>query len=268
MKSLPTRLYKYESFSPQALENLKAHRIFFGSPLGFNDPYDCAVSPVVLEPSLDEVECVRKHYLQSENTPHELRTSFKSLPPDEMQQMLWRSGKAALESANERFLKERGVSCFSEVKDDLLMWGHYGGKYKGFCLEFSTKEEPFPMARPVKYFDRVPSTSVVPFILGRGVDEVTDFYCVKAASWAYEREWRVFHTQVGTLFHYEACALTGIYFGPEMSQEAREIICLILRGQNAGVKFYRGQRSRTEFKVEFQEFSYMTHLEAKSLGRA
>ena len=43
-----------------------------------------------------------------------------------------------------------GITCLSEVKDDLLMWSHYGGKYKGFCLEFDSKYAPFTKTLKVK----------------------------------------------------------------------------------------------------------------------
>ena len=49
--SLPKHLYKYEPFTAQSLQNLKAQVIYFGSPLGFNDPYDYALSPSIKEPT-------------------------------------------------------------------------------------------------------------------------------------------------------------------------------------------------------------------------
>ena len=82
-------------------------------------------------------------------------------------------------------------------------------------------------------------------------------------SWSYEREWRVLHAEAGTAFHYPAACLTGIYFGPEISFEALEIICLILQGQNPDFRFWKGRRSETEFKVEFDEFTYTPPLKAK-----
>lgn len=268
MKSLPARLYKYESFASQGLENLKAQRIYFGSPLGFNDPYDCTVSPVVSEPSRQEVELIREHCLVSNETPAEMKRMFANVQTDDLRKMVLRGGVEAIKAAVLSFTKERGVSCFSELNDNLLMWGHYGGKYKGYCLEFSTEEEPFLKARAVEYSDCIPSTSVVPFMLDTtvetNIDAATDFYCVKSSSWAYEREWRVVHAVAGTLFHYKAQALTGVYFGPEMTNEARDIICLILRGQNSDVRLYRGQRSITEFKVVFEEFKYLAHLETNA----
>ncbi len=43
----PKKLYKYEAFTEQSLKNLKAQAIYFGSPKNFNDPYDCALTPVI-----------------------------------------------------------------------------------------------------------------------------------------------------------------------------------------------------------------------------
>lgn len=263
---LPPKLYKYEAFNAQALQNLKAHGIYFGSPLGFNDPYDCATRPNVVRPSETEAELVRDHYLTKEKVPDAARAGFSNASVNTLQDMLQKSGREVIESTIERFLAEKGISCFSESNSDLLMWAHYGGKYKGFCLEFSTEFEPFSKAKRVQYHEKIPEASVLPFLLSNNVDGALDFFCIKPNSWSYEKEWRVFHKEAGTLYHYEAQALTGVYFGPEISDEALEIICLILKGQNPYVKMWRGKRSLTEFKIDFTDFSYLTHLEAKELG--
>ena len=41
--AVPPKLYKYEAFSAQSLLNLKSQVLYFGPPLNFNDPYDCAL---------------------------------------------------------------------------------------------------------------------------------------------------------------------------------------------------------------------------------
>ena len=263
---LPKSLYKYELFSAQALANLKASRIYFGSPQGFNDPYDCATRPVVLRPSANEVELIRESYLSERDVPESVKAGLASASVEKLQDLIHRAGVSTIESAVQQFLTERGVSCFSGKNEDLLMWSHYAGKYKGFCLEFSTIQMPFSNAKRVSYHEKIPDTSVVPFLLPQRDDPVVDFFCIKSKSWSYEQEWRVIHEKAGPLYHYEPEALTGVYFGPETSIESLEIICLILRGQNKGVKFWRGLRSKTEFQIEFEEFNYHSHLEAKKLG--
>ena len=108
--------------------------------------------------------------------------------------------------------------------------------------------------------------SVVSFLLPQIGDSISDFFCIKSKSWSYEQEWRVIHGRAGTLYCYESKALTGVYFGPEISIESLEIICLILRGHDERVKARRVFRSKSEFKGEFEEFNHHSYLEAKSLG--
>jgi hypothetical protein len=51
-----------------------------------------------------------------------------------------------------------------------------------------------------------------------------------------------------------------------MDRESLEIICLIINGQNPNVRFWEGKRSKIEFKVDFNEFTYTSFLKAKELG--
>ena len=74
------------------------------------------------------------------------------------------------------------------------------------------------------------------------------------------------HNEAGTVFTYPVEALRGVYFGPDIDQQSLEIICLVLLGQNAHVKFWKGKRSTEQFKVEFEDFTYASYLEAKQRG--
>jgi hypothetical protein len=90
--------------------------------------------------------------------------------------------------------------------------------------------------------------------------------CKCSKEWSYEKEWRGIHQKAGTLFGYEADALKGVYFGPDIERQALEIICLVLLGQNEQVEFWKGQRSEDLFKVEFTPFTYTSYLEARNQG--
>jgi hypothetical protein len=74
------------------------------------------------------------------------------------------------------------------------------------------------------------------------------------------------HAVAGTEYVYSASALTGVFFGPDIDRQSLEIVCLILKGQNPRVKLWEGRRSRDEFRVLFEEFTYTTHIEAKVQG--
>lgn len=258
--SIPKKLYKYESFSIQSLLNLKRQTIYFAPPSGFNDPYDCALKAQIAEPTDSEIQSLRKVYL-AQDWPDHLKARFEKIPIEELKPYLYRAAREASEQVIEKFIQSRGVSCFSEVNDELLMWAHYSDKYTGFCLEFSTNNELFEKARKVDYVQKMPKLNIKNIYVDGQRDEVINLFCTKAKSWDYEKEWRVIHGEACTAYTYPTDILSGVYFGPNMSFEAIEIICLVLIGQNPNVKFYRGKRSDVTFKVEFEEVSYTPHIQ-------
>lgn len=267
MAERPPTVYKYESFNAQSLLNLKAQSIYFGSPRNLNDPYDCAITATLREPSDDEIEFVRKRYVDDQAIPEPVREKFKSMPFDELRQQLISGVKKGLADEREKFLNTKGVTCFSERNDDLLMWGHYGGQYKGFCLELATSNEAFTKLRQVRYVDVMPQIDIFDCIVNKNYDKLlSDLFCTKSSVWKYEREWRAIHHVAGTLYTYDADVLKAIYFGPDIERQALEIVCLIVQAQNPDVQFFQGKRSETEFKVEFSDFTYTCYTEAKRKG--
>lgn len=264
--SPPSRLYQYKPFTAQSLQNLKDQVIYFGSPLKFNDPYDCALSPSIKEPTDAEIMKVRKHYLAKAELEEKVRREFESASNATLRNMLLRIGQNVIDQAISDFLSRRGVSCFSERVDNLLMWSHYGDHCKGFCLEFDTSVEPFHKVRKVRYAQDMPIFDAVPMLCDEEFDPVLNLYCTKAMDWAYEHEWRCIHNQAGTAFGYPAEALTGVYFGSDMPFTATEIIALVLAGQNEHVQLWQGSRSKSIFSMEFQPVTYTSHLEAKRKG--
>jgi hypothetical protein len=256
-------LYKYEAFSTQSLLNLKKQVIYFGSPLKFNDPYDCALTPNIIEPTDAELFEVRDAYLKRHNLTAKARQEFKTLSLPQLREALLRATRAGFQQAVNEFLTNRGVACFSEKNDDLLMWSHYGGRYKGFCLEFDTSSDALQKFHQVRYQPTLPALSIANVLLNQDFDPVRDLFCTKSDAWAYEREWRGLHNVAGTEYGYPASALTGIFFGPDIDIQSLEVVCLILAGQNEAVKLWRGKRSASEFRVLFESFTYTSHLEGK-----
>ena len=267
MTDRPAKIYKYEIFNIHSLLNLKAQSLYFSSPRDFNDPYDCAINASVAEPSDEQIEIVKQHYLNDPETSLTIKQQLESLQFDELKKELINGANLFINDARKNFLKTRGVTCFSERNDDLIMWAHYGGQYKGFCLAFDTAKEPFTKLRQVQYVKTVPQINMVDFTIHENHDKLfDDLFCTKSISWEYEKEWRAIHSDAGTLFGYEPDALREIYFGPDIERLALEIVCIIIQGQNPNVQFFEGKRSDKEFKVEFSNFTYTSHTEAKRKG--
>ncbi len=263
---IPKKLYKYEAFAELSLRNLKRQAVYFASPLGFNDPYDCSIIPTIQDLSVEDIAVLKEHYVKSESVPYKLREEILNFQNGAFADLIKRIASDEFNKQITKFRLENGIACLSETNSDLLMWAHYGGRYKGFCLEFDTRFEPFHGAKKVTYSDTVPLIDSVASIVEENNSQIIDLLCTKSKSWEYEKEWRVFHQAAGIMFNYPPEALTGIYFGPEMEDECLEIIALVLRGQNENVKLYQGKRSKTTFRVEFEQVNYLPHLEAKKQG--
>ncbi|MDD2736102.1 MAG: DUF2971 domain-containing protein [Desulfuromonadaceae bacterium] len=261
--AIPKTIYKYESINTYSLKNLKAQVFYMAPPLSFNDPYDCALSTVMKEISDSDLKRLVSHYVDREDVPDSAKKQFLSLSKDELKAMFFRASKSALE---QEFLELRGVSCFSEKKDNLLMWAHYGGCYRGFCLEFRTVSELFNKLRKVHYSANIPRINIASCLIEKDFDQITKLYCTKSINWKYEKEWRFIHLKAGTSYVYPAEALKAIYFGPNIDEHIMEIICLIIQGQNPEVEFWRGKLSKSEFKVEFEQVNYIPHIIAKGIG--
>lgn len=262
----PDKLYKYEQVSVQSLLNLKNQVLHFGAPANFNDPYDCAINARVAEPSDKDVETFRKKYSKNDEIPLQIRLNLEVLPRADLKEWLVKIAQRSMNQVAEDSIQKRGVTCFSEVNNELLMWSHYANKYTGFCMEFDTSYEPFSKVRKVNYQTTMPSLSMTDALLNNNYEQFLDLFCIKSEAWAYEREWRCIHREASKNWHYESEALTAVYFGPEIDRGVIEIICLILQGQNSKVSFWQGERSNEAFAVEFKRVEYINYLKAKDLG--
>jgi Protein of unknown function (DUF2971) len=267
VSEIPARLYKYYRFNGQSLANLKKQTVYFAPPASFNDPYDCAIYPRIGVPSDVECEQIRAHYLQKSAGNVEAEDWLRKASIAGIQDWFPRLVAEPMNALVNWIYGEKGILCLSKNNSDLLMWSHYADAGKGFCLEFSSNHTPFNAAKEVRYSQEPPTLDAASYVLQGAETQAEKLFCSKGASWHYEQEWRVIHNQAGTEFTYPAEALTGIFFGSEMPIEWIEIVCLVLKGQNKNVAFWRGNRSKQKLVIEFEQFTYTDFLSAK-LGTA
>lgn len=235
------------------------------SPLKFNDPFDCSVSINIGKLTSDQVSIIKKNE-RIRKELHSVIETFEITDDIVFAALLEKIAYKTLNKSKEDFLKSYGVCCFSEVNDDLLMWGHYGEGFKGFCLEFRTDYEPFTNFHKVAYKDSMPTINTYELLVNTDPSFIYDLYCTKSARWSYEREWRILHKEAGTLFCYDSNCLKAIYFGPRIEFEFSEILCLILQNQNPQVEIYFGQLTSEKFGIEFSKVNYIPFNKAKALG--
>ena len=105
---------------------------------------------------------------------------------------------------------QQGVACFSEDVDNILMWAHYADGHRGFCLEFDTKDETFSKAHPVVYSNLLPALNMADVFIRNSRNNLMAIYTTKAASWAYEKEWRLLIDKGDMAYKVSDNTLTGV----------------------------------------------------------
>ncbi len=187
MAIAPKLIYKYEPFTLRALQNLKAQSVYFASPKSFNDPYDCALTATLDDLKSDDIEMVKQAFREDAGSPKQLIEQLDLHPTDVLREQLIKGVQASIEKERTRFLATNGVTCFSENNDNLLMWSHYGGQYKGYCLEFRTDFEPFNKLIQVQYSNTMPKINIVEVMKNKNYDTFRQLIATKSDCWSYEK---------------------------------------------------------------------------------
>ena len=252
----PARLCKYQPYTARALTALKMRTIWFGCPANLNDPFDCAVPVQIGEISHDD--CVR--LIKSEKTadwePVRTHSGFvdeEGQPTDAFRAQIQASGRTAIETSMAETYFNRGVTCFSEEADSTLLWSHYGGGHRGFCLEFDTSSPWLEKLHRVEYSDEVPVLNIVREFLGES-SLIMQVLLRKATCWSYEKEWRAIHMEADTEYCYGVEALTGVYLGAAMSSAEKDVIAHILHG--SPTKLYEVRRATDSLRLEIHPATY------------
>ena len=256
----PEVLYQYRPPTVWAIANLSQRVLYFGSPTNFNDPYDCNIPPRLDNFTDEQHKSSMDEFSQRRNLPqYEVQkgggkvfaTSFNALSPN-----MWKQERNSF-----------GVACFSRRPDNLLMWSHYSGYGKGFCLAFNTRKAPHifgnNLTRKVRY-----SKKYKDILDGNafrsaeeGVDLLLDFLAHKSIDWKYEKEWRAFTAIEGKnneerdkerKIDYAPEVLKAVYFGTETDDETKERIRAIVEKTYPNAELWQGELSKTEYKVVFE----------------
>jgi hypothetical protein len=201
-------LYKY--LPPVRLDVLEKKRIRFTQPGAFNDPFEfrpCIQSAVAQAHVREYVEANFEQLVDQELAQYPLLSQFlpdalikellhplKSKLP-ELYQLLEPHVLPRVSSAIDGALNQSvGVLCLSEIKDSILMWGHYTDNHQGFVVGFDSNhpffsrrrsdEDEFGFLRQVDYRHDRPKV-----ILSDTSSPA--WFQTKCAEWAYEKEWRI-----------------------------------------------------------------------------
>jgi hypothetical protein len=252
MEDISREMVLYKYLTPARLDVLDGRRIRFTQPAAFNDPFEfrpCIESAVTqahlreyVEQNFDEIlkrELI-EYPLLRQLAPYrivELLHPLKSRVPEIFQLLQPHFLPGVSKAIDSAFNKNVGVLCLSEVRDSLLMWGHYTENHEGFVIGFDQghpffsirrgPEDEFGFLRQVKYCRSRPRVTLAD-------TTGTDWFERKGEEWAYEREWRMMRVLGDAesrleaapypicLFSFPADAVAEIIIGIRSSHEIRD----------------------------------------------
>lgn len=139
------------------------------------------------------------------------------------------------------FVDKCGVFSLSGTPLDELMWAHYGGSHKGFCVEYDLLKlvefEAMQYHRiEIKYLNSAPEFAVSDFFSNDSVLPVLQkLLGTKSKPWQYELESRVI-TSIAGQHQYDYRAVKAIYFGLHCPDSTREDLMKKLAGRGIHYK--------------------------------
>lgn len=194
----PIVFYKYKDVTGNGIDHfedmLRNNRLWFSSPLAFNDPFDCRCV-FDIENTRDEIVLRKAAFLAKRKgvplsdvmveAEHEIPHEPSELKTWQIQQVEGHSRRAA----------NTGILCLTPICDNLLMWTHYAKEHRGVCIMFRVRnvnEESqldfIAKAQRVEYVDHCP---LINFVRDETSDILKKAFFTKSAPYRYEAEWRM-----------------------------------------------------------------------------
>lgn len=243
------RLYKYRSLAGEfgriALEKaLLQSQLYWQNPVAFNDPFDCL--PVLY---FGDNELQRRQFMGraatalcagSRSERRRKQREMSRVPPRQMERRL--------RAEWPQWLTRTAVSCFSELPDHPLLWGHYADSHRGVCLvfnEIATVDAEW-FAFPVSYGEARPRVNLTKF---NDPDIMMSALFHKSSHWSYEAEQRMLKWDTAPGYQtFPQQALVGIILGAKLSDEDSLFVNGLL-AKRPHLEVYRAIVDEAEFKL-------------------
>lgn len=264
-----------DEINEQSLKILTDNSFHFSYPYKFNDPFDCRIF-CKYEGSKEEW---RKYTdsIEDINKKKEFINSLESVnyDPQKIDEMF--------HYVNNYQRYPYIICCFSELRDNILMWSHYASKHYGFCVGFKSIYEKgnnyFEMAENVGHFNNsnkallnevqyhFDSPNIINPVKSK-IYSVESFQLTKSKSWKYEREYRILirsksfnnsDNKYSKLnFKFKKEILNEVIFGIKMEYEDMKMISNIITtnyiNNGINVKLYKAKIKRLSYGLEFEPF--------------
>lgn len=254
-KNLPKYLYRYCRHDNTNIDMIINNKLKVVNPANFNDPFDSLVNE--LDPAVKNQKnaielAIQKAFLSSNDKVIEVKHEIlknnllgTKLSYNKKAEILRNIIDKIAEKSTEiemielnrirytfnkfygfsnkfirqPFIENAKVACFSEEKNNVLMWAHYGNYCSGFCIRYTTTDI-FDDVKNGKYL-------LVPIIYKKFQydgynDPISEEslstiwnarqFMYKSEQWQYEKEWRIVIPNYSNTY-LELSKPQSIYFG-------------------------------------------------------
>lgn len=285
--SIPAKIFKYRSFGDRTLDCLVADQLFFADPSTFNDPLDTkpAVETDLGVEKLSQIlGRLVENRISAEMTAAANMIKYKG--PKTLDHIAAHSRKAAQKTIAEiryfaadreldgqaadgaadqaqdlfaRYIEDellrrydKGVVSFAGRSECPLMWSHYGDQHRGLCIGYSIPTAAQCDLHKISYGGSrtIEASAVNAMLEGDAharaqVDKAV--LTRKAASWRYEKEWRLLGLRG---LQRSPLELEEIIFGMRCPDAVRFAILKALTTRSRAVKFYEIREKCGSFLLE------------------
>lgn len=217
--SMPGKVYRFVGLNnvDRLQETLFESKLYFATPSQFNDPFEFKPKRMSADSS-DLDELLVKKYI------------------DPSLDLLYQAVCTELDNF--------GICCFSEKRNDILMWSHYSEKHTGACLEFDTNNEFFKTLQPVDYQSERHDIDLKNW---EQRDIVFKVMLRKLRSWCYEKEWRLIRKPGKELVSFPLDILKSVIFGAHCPEPRIRLVRALIG--NRKVNFYKAEIDKYEYRL-------------------
>lgn len=257
----PAALFKYRPMLSEAdlkytREIIVDHKLYFPSPLQFNDPFDAV--PAIEIGSMPRAE--RRRRLKEMVTRN--KDQLNGIPRDVTERMLRTTPVKQLEvngrNALREMLGEIGLCSMSARDDHVLMWAHYASAHAGICIGF----RPLPYdvrsavcrAYPVTYSEVRPKHNPLELMSPGGA---FGLMLHKADFWRYEEEWRLVRLDPTSGPGHESFdrrRLFSITFGVKTTPETIRLVLGWIKERGRDVELYQAVPDDNDYRIRIEPF--------------
>ncbi len=236
---LPDCLYKYMKVE-HLLKTIENNTIWFSSPKQFNDPFDCNVSLINFTPPKKDIYKIINEKLSANRAVRRKEIKKNKQNPFRI--------KNQMAEQTQQIFFNSGVCCFSEVKDNILMWSHYADNHKGVCLKFNSSISKIAtMAAKVKYATNFEKE----LFFTNDAYAIYHLIFTKSDNWMYEKEIRAFQMMKTGEINFNISDLTEIIFGCKMNKAQKlEIMKLVENKGYNHIKFKEAVQTKSSFNIK------------------